>query len=155
MSAAGSRNTSQVNQWTDFIQQENHFNFINIHYLNHFSSNIQHFRWTSRYSTHIGELAYKDQIKACHCRPNKNEASYKTLSYYSLKHALGIRPKTLDNLLKAENVLVIQSTGRETVAAHGRIQKGQMKNIGTLTKHCRTCNINYFDIMEGILYFTK
>jgi len=66
-----------------------------------------------------------------------------------------MRLQTLDVLLKAENVVAIEGTERETAAAHLRTLKGRMKNISTLTELCRTCNIDYGDIMEEMLHFTK
>jgi len=63
--------------------------------------------------------------------------------------------QTLEVLLKAENVVAIEGTGRETAAASGRILKGLMKNVSTLIELCRTCNIDYGDIMEKVLRFTK
>jgi len=68
-----------------------------------------------------------------------------------------MRLQTLDVLLKAENVIAIEGTGRETAAAPLRILKGRMKNVSTLTElcQCTTCNIDYGDIMEETLRFTK
>ena len=107
------------------------------------------------YSTEIGELAHKDQIKEGYRRSNKNEAAHQILSHYGRQQALGMRLQTLDVLLKAENVVAIEGTGRETAAAARRILKGRMKNVSTLTELCRTCNIDYGDIMEEMLRFTK
>jgi len=36
-----------------------------------------------------------------------------------------------------------------------RVLKGWMRNIGTLTELCRTCGINYGDLMEEILPFIQ
>jgi len=47
----------------DLIRRENHFNFIKMHYLTHFASHVRRFGSISMYSTEIGELAHKDQIK--------------------------------------------------------------------------------------------
>jgi len=107
------------------------------------------------YSTEIGELAHKDQIKEGYRRSNKNEAARQILSHYGCQHALGMRLQTLDVLVKAENVVAIEGTGRETAAAPRRILKGRMKKVSTLTELCRTCNIDYGDIMEEMLRFTK
>jgi len=136
------------------IRRENHFNFIKMHYLSHFSSHVRRFGSISMYSTEIGELAQKDQIKEGYRRLNKNEAARQILSQYGRQHALGMRLQTLDVLLKAENVVAIEGTGRETAAAPRRILKDRMKNISTLTELCRTCNIDYGDIIE-MLCFTK
>jgi len=107
------------------------------------------------YPTEIGELAHKDQIKESYRRSNKNEAARQILSHTGPQHALGMRLQTLDVLLKGENVVEIEGNGRETAAAPRRILKGRMKNVSTLTELCRTCNIDYGDIMEEMLRFTK
>ena len=111
------------------------------------------------YSTEIGELAHKDQIKEGYRRSNKNEGSRQILSQYGRQHALGMRLQTLDVLWKTENVIAIEGSRRETAAAsHStprRILKGRMKNVSTLTELCRNCNIDYGDIMEEMLRFTK
>ena len=149
----------RVNQRADLIRQQNHFNFIKMHYLSHFSSHVLRFGSISMYSTEIGELAHKDQIKEGYRQSNKNEASRQILSQYGRQHALGMRLQTLDVLWKTENVIAIEGSWRETAAAsHStsrRILKGRMKNISTLTELCRNCNIDYGDIMEEMLRFTK
>jgi len=145
----------RVNQRADLICWENNFNFIKMHYLSHFSSHVRRFGFISMYSTEIGELAHKDQVKEGYCRSNKTEAARQILSHYGRQHALGMRLQTLDVLLKEENVIAIEGTGRETVAAPRRILKGRMKNVSTLTELSRTCTIDYGDIMEEKSPFTK
>jgi len=63
----------------DLIRRENHFNFIKMPYLIHFASHVQHFGSISMYSTKIGNLAYKNQIKDGYGRSNKNEAARQIL----------------------------------------------------------------------------
>jgi len=145
----------RVNQREDLIRRENHFNFIKIHYLSHFSSQVRRFGSISMYSTQIGELAQEDQIKEGYRRSNQNEAARQNLSHNGRQHALGMRLQTLDIFFKAENLVAIEGTGRETAAAPRRILKGQMMNVSTLTELCRTCNIDYGDIIEEMLRFTK
>ena len=81
----------RVNQRADLIRRENHFNFIKMHYLSHFSSHVRRFGSISMYSTKIGELAHEDQIKEGYRRSNKNEAASQILSHYGHQHALGMR----------------------------------------------------------------
>ena len=145
----------RVNQWVDLIRRENHFNFIKMHYLSPFSFYVRSFGSISIYSTEIGKLAYKDQIKEDYRRSNKNEGACQILSHYGRQHPLGMRLQTLDILLKAENVVTIEGTGRETAAAPRRIQNGRMKNVTTLTELCRTYNNDYAHIIEEMLRFTK
>jgi len=70
----------RANQPTDLIRCENHFNFIKMHYLSHFASHVGHFGSISMYSTEIGELAHKEQIKDSYRTSNKNEATRQILS---------------------------------------------------------------------------
>jgi len=65
----------------DLIRRKNHFNFIKMHYLTHFASDIRRFGSISMYSTEIGELAHKNQIKHGYRRSNKNEAARQILSH--------------------------------------------------------------------------
>ena len=72
---AAQERAERFDQRADLIQRENHFNFIKMHYLTHFASHVQRFGSISMYSTEIGELAHKDQIKDGYRRSNKNEAA--------------------------------------------------------------------------------
>ena len=53
----------RANQWAELIQRENHFDFIKMNYLNHFVQHVRRFGSVPMYSSDIGELAYKKQIK--------------------------------------------------------------------------------------------
>jgi len=70
-----------------------------------------------------------------------------------------MRLQTLETQLKAESVIMIDNSGGEVVAANRsiprRMLKGRMRNIGTLTKLCRSCGINYGNVMEEMLRFIK
>ena len=72
---ADEERVERFHQQSNLIQYENHFNFIKLHYLSHFATHVWHFRSILTYSTKIGELAYKDQIKDGYQRSNKNEAT--------------------------------------------------------------------------------
>jgi len=97
----------------DLIRRENYFNFIKMHYLTHFASHVPRFGSISMYSTEIGELAYKDQIKDGYRRSNKNEAARQILSHYGRQHALGIRLQIIEALSKVEGVIVVEDSGME------------------------------------------
>jgi len=57
---AAQESVQRSDQWVDLIRCENHFNFIQIHYLRHFAFHVQHFGCILMYSTEIGELAHKN-----------------------------------------------------------------------------------------------
>ena len=66
----GEARIEMANLWAELIQRENHFNFINMHYLNHFVQHVRRVRSVLMYSTDIGELAHKEQIKEGYRRSN-------------------------------------------------------------------------------------
>ena len=68
------------------------------------------------YSTEMGELAHKEQIKEGYRRSNKNNATQQILSYYGRKHALGMRLQTIEALAKAENAFVMGNGRMEAPA---------------------------------------
>jgi len=108
------------------------------------------------YSTEIGELAHKDQIKDGYRRSNKNEAARQIWSHYGGQHALGIRLQTIEPLSKVEGVIVVEDSGMEmpTVPSGSRprrVLKGRMKNTSRLTKLCTALDIHYSNMMEEIL----
>jgi len=142
------------------IRRENHFNFIKIHYLTHFASHVRRFGSRSMYSTEIGELAHKDQIKDGYCRSNTNDAVRQILLQYGRQHALGMRLQTIEALSKVKGVIVAGDSGMEMPAFSShttprRVLKGRMKNTSTLTELCAILNIQYSDMMQEILRFTR
>src|SRR5437588_8246430 len=128
-----------------------------MHYISHVSSHVRHFGSIAMYSTEIGELVHKEQIEEGYRMSNKNEAARQILSQYGRQHALGMRLQTLDVLLKAENVIMIEGIRRGTATLSNstpqRMLKGRMKNVSMLTALSRICNIDYGDIMEEMLHF--
>jgi len=157
----GDQNMFQrVNRRADWIQQENHFNLIKMHYLSHFVSQVRRFGSILMYSTEMGQLAHKEQIKECYRRANKNNAARQILSYYGRQHALGMRFQTIEALSKAENPFVMGNGAMEAPAsgrsAAWRVLTGRMiENIGTLTELCRALNIDYSDMIEEMLCFIR
>jgi len=143
----------------DLIRRENHFNFIKMHYLTHFASHVRRCGSISMYSTEIGELAHKDQIKHGYRRSNKNDAAQQILSQYGRQHALGMRLQTIEAVSKVKGVIVAEDSGMEMPAVSSdstprRVLKGRMKNTSMLTILCATLNIHYSDMMQEILRFT-
>ena len=148
----------RVNRGAVLIQRENHSNFIKMYYLTHFVSHVRRFGSTLMYSTEMGELAHKEQIKVGYRRSNKNNAARQILSYYGHNHALGMRLQTIEPLCKAENAFVIGNGGMEAAAssrsAPRRVLKGRMmEKISTLTELSRALNIDYCDLIEEMLLF--
>jgi len=97
----------------DLIRRENLFNFIKMHYLTHFASHVRRFGSISMYSTEIGELAQKDQIKDGYRRSNKNDTAWQILLQYGRQHARGMRFQTIEALWKVKGVIVAEDSGME------------------------------------------
>jgi len=144
----------------DLIQCENHFNFIKMPYLTQFASHVWRFGSISVYSTEIGELAHKDQIKDGHRRSNLNEAARQILSHYGRQHGLGIRLQTIEALFKGDGVIMVEDSGMEmptvpSCSTPHRVLKGRMKNTSILTELCTALDIHYSNMMEEILRFIR
>ena len=110
------------------------------------------------YSTEIGELTHRKQIKDSYRRSNKNEAARQILSQYGRQHSLGMRLQTMEALLKT-GVIVVGNSGMEMptssrCSAPRRMLKGRT-NIGRLSELCRAHEIEYCDMMEEMLRFIK
>jgi len=148
----------RANQQADLIRCENYFNFIKIDYLSHFASHVRHFGSISMYSTEIGELAPKEQIRDGYRRSNKNEAAREILSQYGRPHALGMRLQTLEALLKT-GVIVVGNSRMEMPTSSSRSTPRRMlkgrTNIGTLSELGRAHEIEYCDMMEKMLCVIK
>jgi len=147
-------------RWADLIQCENHINCIKMHYVTYFAPHVPRFGSILMYSTEIGELVQKDQIKDGYRRSNKNDAAQQILSHYRPQHALGIRLQTIETLSKDAGVIMVSDRGMEmlTVSSGSTpslVLKGCMKNTSTLTELCTTLDIHYSNMIEEILNFIR
>jgi len=82
----------------DLIHRQWHFNFIKIHLLSHFSDHIRQFGNIPMYSTAVGELAHKEQIKDGWRRWNESDARRQIVHRYSRQHAIRMRLLKLKSL---------------------------------------------------------
>jgi len=73
------------------VRSEWHFNFIKMHLLSHFCDHICQFGNIPMYSTEIGELAQKMQIKDGWHQSNKNDAACQIVHSYGRQHAIRMR----------------------------------------------------------------
>jgi hypothetical protein len=83
-----------------YLRSQSHFNFIKMHLLVHFPSHVLQFGNIQMYSTDIGELAHKDQIKEGYRHSNRNDAACQILKYYGRIHSINMRVQTLASLVK-------------------------------------------------------
>jgi len=82
----------------DMIHGESHFNFIKMHLLSHVCDHIHQFGNILMYSTEIGELAQKTQIKEGWRQSNKNDAARQIVHSYGRQHAIRMRLLNLQSL---------------------------------------------------------
>ena len=151
----------RANQWAELIQRENHFNFIKMHYLNHFVQHVRRFGSVPMYSTDIGELAHKEQIKEGYRRSNKNHAARQILAQYSKQHAIGMRLLTMEALRKTDDEV---ETGNVGVSNQGtcpnprtprRALKGRTQNVGTVFELCLALEIHYDDLAVELVNYVR
>ena len=79
----------------EILRNKLHFNFIKPHLLVHYCSHFRKFGNIPMYSTDVGELAHKVQIKEGYRHSNKNDTSRQILHYYGRVHAVSMRLLTL------------------------------------------------------------
>jgi len=72
----------------DLVRDESHFNFMTMHLLSHFCDHIPQFGNIPMYSTEIGELAHKTQIKDGWRQSNKNNPARQIVHSYGRQHAI-------------------------------------------------------------------
>jgi len=82
----------------DLVLAESHFNFIKMHLLSHFCDHIRQFGNIPMYSTEIGELAHKTQIKDGWHQSNKNDTVRQIVHSYGRQHAIRMRLLNLECL---------------------------------------------------------
>ena len=157
---ADEKRQQRINQWEDLMQRENHFNFIKMHYLTYFELHVRRFGSVSMYSTDIGELAHKEQIKEGYRRSNKNDAARQILSQYGRQHAIGMRLQTIEALSKADNIMRVGNVPMEMPDSSSRsvprrVLRGRRKNTNTLVELSLVLDINYSDMVEGLLCYIK
>jgi len=131
-----------------------------MHYLSHFESHVRRFGSIPIYSTDIGELAHKEQIKEGYRRSNKNEAARQILSHYGRQHVLGMRLQTIKELSKTDDKIRIGNVRTEmatstTYSVPRRILRSRAMNSNTLIELCRVLKIDYSDMIEEMLRYIK
>jgi len=82
----------------DIIHGQSLFNFLKMHLLSHFADHIRQFGNILMYSTEIGELAHKTQIKEGWRQSNKNDAAHQIMHSYGYQPAIRMRLLNLQSL---------------------------------------------------------
>src|SRR5437879_2789994 len=111
------------------------------------------------YSTDIGGLAHKEQLKEGYRRSNKNNAAPQILSDYGRQHALGMKLQTTEELLKSGNALrtgdvMTDIPGSADYSKHRMVLRGRV-NTGNIIDLCRILNIDYSDLLPEMLRYIR
>ena len=151
----------RANQWAELIHRENHFNFIKMHYLNHYVQDVRRFGCIPMYSTDISEPAHEEQIKEGYRRSNKSDSTGQILAQYTRQHSIGMRLLTMEVLEKMDNAFEI---GNISVSGQGRrvevcptqriperALKGHTQNVGMLLEICRLLEISYDNLAAELV----
>ena len=86
---------ARADKHSEILRNRSPFDFIKIHLLVHYCSDVQKFGNIPMYSTDVGELAHKVQVKEGDRDSNKNDASCQILHYYGRVHVVSTRLVTL------------------------------------------------------------
>jgi hypothetical protein len=162
-------------QWTEeheeYLQSQSHFNFIKIHLLVHYSSHVREYGNIPIYSTDVGDLAYKVQIKEGYRSSDKIDAVGQILTYYGRIHALstgylkllalekpgeqGGLQEDIERLLQGETPLTHPRQTQEKAARTKRLLKGPLANVDSLMHLSRNIDIPVAWILEELVRFNR
>ena len=151
----------RANQWAELIHRENHFNFIKMHYLNHFVQHMRRFESVPMYSTDIGVLAHKEQIKEGYRRSNKNHAGRQILAQYSKQHAIGMRLLMMEALYKTDDEVEKGNVGvsNQGTCPNPRTPRRALKvwtlNDGTVFKLCLPLEIYHNNLAVELVNYVR
>ena len=134
----------------NIIHGETHFNFIKMHLLSHFCDYIRQFGNIPMYSTKIGELAHKMQIKDRCRQSNKNDAGRQIVHRYGRQHAIQVRLLNLESLHARGvdlSVDVLQHLDRKTSTVsqrviRRRILKGRREDVSNVGNFSRISGVS-------------
>jgi len=147
----------------DWIHGELHFNFIKIHPRSHFSDHIRQFGNIPMYSTELGELAHKEQIKEGWRRSNENDAARQIVHSYSRQHAIQMRLLNLESFrgrgadLSAD-VLQHLKSSTSTVTApvvRKRILKGCQDDVSNVLDFSKVSGVSRESICRELIRYSR
>ena len=146
----------------DMINAESHFNFVKMHLLSHFCDHILQFGNIPMYSTEIGELAHKTQIKEGCRQSNKNDAGRQIVDSYGRQHAMRMRLLNLKSLqdhgegLSADVLKHLDRTGSTVsqLVIHQRILKGGRDDVSNVHDFSRISGVSLDIIYRELIQYS-
>ena len=164
---------ARADKHLEILRNRSHFNFIKIHLLVHYCSHVRKFGNIPMYSTDVGELAHKVQVKEGYRHSNKNDASRQILHYYGRVHAVSMRLLTLRALRaeKPEGALMNDADHRfldeksqprhsfqstETDGTRPRkLLRGRYKNVNDFKQLSENLGIPVDRIFSGLIRYSR
>jgi len=147
----------------DMIYGESHFNFIKMHLLSHFCDHIHWFGNIPMYSTEIGGLAHKTQIKEGWRQSNTNDAARQIVHIYGRQHAIRIRLLNLQSLKNRGAHLspdVLKHLDRTTSTVSPpvicrRILKGSRGEVSNIVDFSRISGVSLENIYRELIRYSR
>jgi len=147
----------------DMIHGESHFNFIKMHLLSHFCDHIRQFGNIPMYSTGIGELAHKSQIKEGWRQSNKNDTASLIEHSYGRQHAIRMRLLNLQSVKTRGADLspdVLKHLDRTTSTVSPpviwrRILKGRRGDVSNIVDFSRISGVSLEIIYREFIRYSR
>jgi len=149
----------------DLARGQSHFNFIKMHLLSHFCDHIRQFGNIPMYSTEIGELAQKTQIKDGWHQSNKNDAARQIVDSYGRQHAIRMRLLNLESLkcrevdLSGDILRHLARTASTVTAAapvlRKRVLKGRREEVSNVVDFSQISGVSLVIIYRELIRYSS
>jgi len=147
----------------DMFHGESHFNFIEMYLLSHFCDHVRQFGNIPMYSTEIGELAHKTQIKEGWRQSNKYNAACPIVHSYGCQHAIRMRVLNLQcqkNRSTDLSAKVLKHLDRTTSTVSppvicSSILKGRRGNVSNIVDCNRTSGVSLEILYRELIRYSR
>ena len=147
----------------DMIHGKSRFNFIKMHLLSHFWDYRRQFGNIPMYSTDIGELTQKTQIKEAWRQSNINDAARQIVNSYGRQHAIRMRLLNLQSLKHCSTDLspdVSKHLDRTTSTVSPpvicrRILKGHRGDVSNIVDFSRISGVSLEIIYRDFIRYSR
>ena len=145
------------------IHGKSHFNFIKMHLLSHFCDHIRQFGNIPMYSTEIGEVAHKTEIKEGWRQSNKYHAARQIVHSYGRQHAIRMRLLNLQSLKSRGAHLspdVLKHLDRTTITVSppvicSRILKGRRGDVSNIVDFGRISGVSLEILYRELIRYSR
>ena len=147
----------------EMINAESYFNLVKVPLLSHFCDHIPQFRNIPMYSTEIGELPQKTQIKEGWRQWNKNDAVRQIVHSYGRQHSIRMRQLNMESLQDRGEGLsadVLKHLDRTTSPVsqpdiRRRILKGPRDDVSNVDDFSRISGVSLDIIYRELIRYSR